>query len=178
MSLHAALAAELACRMPAVYLSSDRLRKTAAGVSAGTRLGTGNYTAYRRAEVYRMMRTCAGSYLDRGQHVLLDATFLDPQERRAAADLARDHEVEFWIVECQAPDALIRQRLQTRRTDSHASDADLLVYEQQRYEFAQSGPVAPPDAAPIHHIYADTSRPSSETAHRIMDCFTAQSSLS
>jgi aminoglycoside phosphotransferase family enzyme/predicted kinase len=169
------LAAELACRLPAVCLSSDRLRKTAAGVSAGTRLETGNYTAYRRAEVYQMMRTCACDYLRRGQHVILDATFLEAHEREAAANLARDHDAEFWVLECQAPDALIRQRLQTRRTDSHASDADLRVYEQQRYDSARSGPVAPSDAAPLHSIHADTSRPVAETAHRIMERFNTKS---
>ena len=172
------LAAELACRLPAVYLSSDRLRKTAAGVSTDTRLETRNYTAYRRAEVYQRMRTCACDYLRQGQHVLLDATFLELQEREAAADLAREQDAEFWILECQAPDALIRQRLQTRRTDEHASDADLSVYEQQRYDYAQSGPMVPPHSTPIHHIHADTSRPAAETAHRIMERFTAQSFLS
>lgn len=172
------LAAELACRLPAVCLSSDRLRKTAAGVSAGTRLKTENYTANRRAEVYRRMRTYACSCLRRGQHVILDATFLEPQEREAAAELARERDAEFWILECQAPDVLIRARLQARRTDEHASDADLRVYEQQRHDCAHSGPVAPPKAAQFHYIRADTSRPAAETAHRIMERFTAQPSLS
>jgi len=172
------LARELVRRLPAVHLSSDRLRKAAVGVSAATPLESRHYTPSGRAEVYRRMREYASAFLKRGQNVLLDATFLDPREREAAAALAREQDAEFWILECHAPDALIRQRLQDRHSDPGASDAGLCVYEQQRLDYAQSGWGIHPELAPHRHVYADTSQPAAETAHRILERFMAQSPVS
>lgn len=173
-----ALARELVRRLPAVHLSSDRMRKACAGVPAGTRLETAQYTAFRRAEVYRALRERARGYLAQGRHVLLDATFLAPQEREAAAWLARDNDAEFWILECQAPDTLIRQRLQARTTDPNASDADLQVYEQQRCDYCKAGPLLPPISAPSLYLQIDTSRAAAENAHCIAERFAAQSVIS
>jgi len=172
------LADALARRLPAVHLSSDYLRKMRAGVPAESHLENGHYTAARRAEVYREMRKCAEVYLRQGKHVLLDATFLDPHEREAAACLARDFEAEFWMLECQAPDALIRKRLEARHADAHASDADLLIYEQQRFDYSKAENRLPPTHAPCLQIQVDTSRPAAETAHAIVERFAAQSPVS
>jgi aminoglycoside phosphotransferase family enzyme/predicted kinase len=171
------LADALVRRLPAVHLSSDCMRKVRASVPPEKRLGSGQYTAFRRAEIYRALRERAEGYLAQGRHVLLDATFLDPQERESAACLARAHNAEFWILECRAPDALIRQRLQARWTDPHASDADLLVYEQQRFDYCKAGPFLLPASTPSHHVCVDTSRPTAEAAHDIVERFAAQSAI-
>jgi len=169
------LARELARRLPAVPLSSDRMRKARAGIAADVPLGTGQYTPAHRTAVYRALRGRAGDYLTRGLHVLLDATFLDPREREAAARLAESRDAEFWILECQAPDALIRQRLRARRIDPNASDADLRVYEEQRLACARWGPLLLSASPQSHHLIVDTSRPVADAAHDIVERFAAQS---
>lgn len=168
------LAGELVRRLPSVSLSSDRVRKERAGVAADAPLEAWQYSSEQRAEVYRILRERAGDYLVRGLHVLLDATFLAPQERQAAARLAQFHNAEFWMLECQAPDALIRRRLHARQTDPNASDADLQIYEQQRRTY--SDPVLLPSPSTAgHHLIVDTSRPVAETAHDIVERFAVSS---
>jgi hypothetical protein len=80
-------------------------------------------------------------------------------------------------LECQAPDAVIRQRLLHRHSDPNASDADLLVYEQQRYDYAKAGPLLPPGPECRRHLIADTTQPVADTAHHIAERFRAQSPI-
>lgn len=172
------LAKELVRRLPAVRLSSDRLRKAHAGAAEGAPLNFRHYTASARSEVYRCLRRAACDYLNRGQNVLLDATFLDPQEREAACALARDQNVELWMLHCRAPDAVIRQRLQARCQDPNGSDAGLTVYEQQRYDFARAAAPLVPAGVSAHLLTVDTAGSIADAARRIVRAFTAQSSVS
>lgn len=172
------LAAELARRLPALHLSSDRLRKANASISPTARLDLHHYTAIGRADTYRTLHQRACEALNQGQDVLLDATFLCPEEREAAACLATDHDAEFWLLECRVPDALIRERLKARCTDPNASDADLFVYEKQLFDHPKSGDLLLPLSAPCHPLQVDLRRPAAEAAHRIIDALLAQSSNS
>src|SRR5262249_36822759 len=104
----------------------------------------GQYTPEKRGAVYAEMRRRAAALLRRGEHVLLDATFLAPEERTAAARLAKTHGAAFWLLDCQCPDAVIRERLRGRvracGRDRNASDADLAVYEAQRRSYQPIDP--------------------------------------
>ena len=132
-----ALARELARRLPAVRLASDQVRKECAGVPASTHLGPEEYSAGQRHAVYDELRARAGRLLEAGLHVLLDATFLVPEELEQAAMAAAEQGAEFRVVECRCPDSVIRERLRARAGRAEASDADPAVYEAQVCEAAR-----------------------------------------
>ncbi|MFN3653164.1 MAG: AAA family ATPase [Armatimonadota bacterium] len=123
------LARALARRLPAVRLASDEVRKELSGVPADTALAAAAYTEARRQAVYAELRRRARPLLQRGVNVILDATFLSPEERRRAAELAADTGAEPVFLHCDCPDPVIRARLAARAGD--ASDAGLAVYEEQ-----------------------------------------------
>lgn len=67
-----------------------------------------------------------------GQTVILDATFLKQRIRRQFEQLATRYNCPLRIIHCEAPDAVIRERLEQRRSKKPgSSDADVAVYEQQ-----------------------------------------------
>jgi aminoglycoside phosphotransferase family enzyme/predicted kinase len=138
-----ALARELARRVPAVRIASDEVRKEHAGVPAFTHLGPEEYSAAQRHAVYDELRRRAIPLLEAGLHVLLDATFLAPEERQQAALTAAEHGAEFRVVECRCPNPIIRKHLQARAERVEASDADLAVYEAQVREVTD-GPASDP----------------------------------
>ena len=67
-----------------------------------------------------------------GQTVILDATFLKQRVRQRFEKLAERYDYPLRIIHCDAPDRVIRQRLEKRLIESdRASDADISIYEQQ-----------------------------------------------
>ncbi len=165
------LARELCHRLPAVLLSSDQVRKELAGVAATQSLGSEHYRQTQRTGVYAELRRRAGAYLQQGETVLLDATFLSAQERAAAADLAARHGAEFWLLECQCPDAVIRQRLCLRGQDANASDAGLAVYEAQIRSYRPMTLPALDGLKLARHLTVDTDQPIAEAAHQVVNRF-------
>ncbi|HZT44369.1 MAG TPA: AAA family ATPase [Chthonomonadaceae bacterium] len=157
-----ALAAEVCRRLPAVLLSSDLVRKEMAGIPATMRLEAAGYALTQRTAVYEEMRRRAGVHLERGENVLLDATFLSRSERAAAGDLAAACGADLWLLECRCPDAVIRHRLQERADKPGISDADLAVYEGQRRCYD------PISAEEARVLTVDTDRPVEEAAHQVI----------
>lgn len=165
------LTREVCRRLPAIPLSSDRLRKERAGTEAAAHLETSHYAPERRSAIYDMLRQEAGAWLSRHEHVVLDATFLDPYQRQAAVTLAQEHNAEFWVLDCQCPDAVIRQRLAARSEDPNASDACLNVYLQQRRASETTLPCDQEAVSQGGYILADMTRPVSDIAHTVVSRF-------
>jgi predicted kinase len=166
-----AIAYELARRLPAVVLSSDDVRRHLARSGCWNTQDGSLYAPAGRAAVYDVMRRMAARYLEGSSHVILDATFLSPGERVAAAELARHCGAEFWIVECATDDMLVRTRLASRFPGAQASDADLAIYEKQQ---RTSEPISMPENAantPGAHIVVDTANGVSACARNILDRF-------
>ena len=105
----------------AVIVRSDEIRKRLAGVGPLQRLPRDGYTPRASAAVYDEMLRLARRILAAGHCVVLDAVFLNPEERSAAEAVAREGDAPFRGVWLEgAPDQL-RGRLAARRGD--ASDA-------------------------------------------------------
>ncbi len=139
------LARRLAPRLPAVRLRSDVARKVAAGLSpdtpAGDGVGRGLYAEDRTRALYGELAGTAGTLLRRGEHVIVDATFLDRDRRRQFAAEAGSAGSRVRVVWCDAPAALLEARVEARGRDGgDPSDADLAVLAAQRRTFE------PPDA--------------------------------
>lgn len=120
-------------RCGAVRIRSDVERKRSFGLSPldDTRShGIDAYTSQATRATYARMLALARVCLRAGFPVVLDAAFLRRGERAEAAALAQELRVPFSIVACEAPLAVLRDRLRARTAD--ASEADEAVLERLR----------------------------------------------
>ncbi|SFE02875.1 bifunctional aminoglycoside phosphotransferase/ATP-binding protein [Roseivivax sediminis] len=113
----------------ALHLASDVERKTMMGVGPFDPLPESAYTEEKSAQLYDRLLGRAEAALASGMSALLDATFLDPAQRRAAAELAARKGVRFDGVWLGAPEAELLRRVDARHGDS--SDADAAVVSRQ-----------------------------------------------
>ncbi len=105
----------------AVHLRTDTERK--AGTDAA------RYDPAARVAIYQRILARAETLLVAGNSVVLDATFLDPSQRRAAEDLASRLGFAFHGLWLTAPPAILIERVTARCGD--ASDADASVVQAQ-----------------------------------------------
>jgi hypothetical protein len=113
----------------AIRVRSDVERKRLAGLPplADSRAaGLDLYTTAMTRQTYARLFTLAEIALRAGHPVVLDAAFLrraEREEARALADLLR---VPFSILDCEAPDAVLRERLAARCGDASEANAAVL----------------------------------------------------
>ncbi|MCU7729446.1 AAA family ATPase [Actinoplanes sp. KI2] len=123
------LAGRLADRLGAVLLGSDRTRKELAGVSPTTSAAAGYrqgiYTAERTESTYDALLERAALLLERGETVLLDASWMSGRHRQAARELASRTHGRLRELRCVAGHETVTRRL-SERTGSE-SDADAAV---------------------------------------------------
>jgi uncharacterized protein len=119
------LARDLAVRIGpcpgAVHLRTDTERKVAAGHV--------DYAPTARGAIYDRMLARAATLLAAGRSVILDGTFLDEALRRRAEELALRLGTGFFGLWLTAPQAVLVDRVTSRRGD--ASDADATVVRAQ-----------------------------------------------
>ncbi|MBS0395191.1 MAG: AAA family ATPase [Proteobacteria bacterium] len=127
------LAARLVPALGAVRLRSDVERKRLAGLAAsaasGSAPGAGLYGPDATERTYSRLAALAGALARAGVDVLLDATFLDRGQRTRVAQAAGAAGARLAILECRAPQALLRERVAARRDDP--SEATLAILERQ-----------------------------------------------
>ncbi|MGF0319727.1 AAA family ATPase [Nocardia fluminea] len=123
------LAAELSAATGAVLLASDHVRKELARVGALDeevgRFGAGRYCAAGRARVYDELLWRAKVLLASGVSVVLDASWIDPDDRRRATEMADAVSADVVSLRCVCPTDLAHQRIGRRRT--HESDATAAI---------------------------------------------------
>lgn len=120
-------------REGAIRIRSDVERKRLHGLQAlddSRARGVALYTPDVTARTYLRLLQLAEGALRAGFPVVLDAAFLRHDERQAARDLAARLGLPCAIVACEAPLAVLKERLQARRGD--ASEADVAVLERLR----------------------------------------------
>jgi len=120
----------------AVRVRSDVERKRLLGLEAGARtgsaLGAGIYAADLTARTYEHLAMLCRAILAAGYAAIVDATFLAHAQREAFAGLARDMGLPFAIAQCEAPEAVLRERVARREREAKdASEAGLSVLEHQ-----------------------------------------------
>jgi len=135
-----ALAHELARRSGAVVVSSDVLRKEQAQIAPSKRrldaYNSGLYTPERTAATYTAMLERARQLLADGTLVILDASFKRRRDRAAARRLAQEVGVPLLVIECVAPAAVVRERLEHRMEEGTSiSDGRWELYAQQQADF-------------------------------------------
>lgn len=120
----------------AVRVRSDIERKRLHGMGPLERSGSaqdaGIYTPAATAATYERLATVAERTIRAGYPVVVDAAFLKLAEREHFRELARRQSVPFIVLDFDAPEKLLRERVAQRAaTGSDASEADLSVLERQ-----------------------------------------------
>jgi uncharacterized protein len=123
-------------RLGAVRVRSDLERKRLYGVAplgrSGSGLDRGIYTPQATAATYERLAQLAQGLLESGYAVVVDAAFLQRAERDAFHALARRCAERFVILDCQAPQAVLRERIARRLgVGKDASEATLSVLKRQ-----------------------------------------------
>jgi len=105
-----------------------RLHGLAAGAQSGAALGGGIYAQDATRRTYARLHDIARAVLDAGFPAVADATFLRRADRDALRALAREAGATFAIAACEAPEAVLRERILARaRAGGDASEATLEV---------------------------------------------------
>jgi aminoglycoside phosphotransferase family enzyme/predicted kinase len=127
--------------LPAVRIRSDLERKRLFGFSPGadTRSGvaTGIYDANASARTYAALGEYARLGIEAGLNVIIDAAFLRRAERDAFAALAARTGAGFIVLDCQCPEAVLRDRIARRRAgreDPSEATTDVLAYQLSHVE--------------------------------------------
>lgn len=148
------LAAQLVPMLPAIRVRSDVERKRLAGLAplAASRspVDAGLYADAVTARTYAHLAHVAASLLRAGFDVVVDAAHLYAHQRAATAGAAAAAGAPLTWIECTAPEALLRARVNARRGD--ASEATAAVLDRQ---LARREPLTPAEAAAA--IRVDTS---------------------
>jgi predicted kinase len=147
------LARRLAPRLPAAWVRSDLERKRLHGLdpeaAAPAAVGDGLYSADATERTYARLAEIAREALRAGVSIVVDAAFLETDRREGFIDLATECGGRPVVLACEAPAALLRERVAGRRDDP--SDAGVAVLEAQLARPAEIGPREAP-----YRIVVDT----------------------
>ena len=127
---------ELIGPLRALRVRSDLERKRLHGLGAGARtgstVGAGLYDPRATERTYARLAEVAATALRNGFDAIVDATFLRSAERAAFERLAAEAHARFAILDCSAPETVLRHRIVARSSAGRdASEADLAVLDRQ-----------------------------------------------
>ena len=135
------LAERLVGLVPAVRLRSDVARKFLAGLErraySGSPVDGGLYSEAQSTRTFEYLVLLARRLLLAGEHVIVDATFIERARREQFAALAAELDVQMTILYCDAPLDVLEQRLAARAAggqDPSEATAAVLAQQQQRFQ--------------------------------------------
>ncbi len=154
------LSERLSVQLGAVRIRSDVERKRLAGRHPDAVRAVGFmrdiYTPGFSNRTYAHLLECAQSCLQGGMGVIVDAAFLDGEDRRVFVDLAAQQGARFVIVSCEAARQVMAERIKARQQARiDPSDADVAVLDQQLQDMQ---PLRSEELA--HAVTANTSQAS------------------
>jgi aminoglycoside phosphotransferase family enzyme/predicted kinase len=165
-------ALELARMSGTRVVHSDVTRKRLAGLDPEEQqrvpFGTGIYSADWSERTYRTLVNEARSELARGNSIILDASWSNSTYRSLARDAAAEREALFGILECTAPEPLLRSRLS--KPGRHITDGRIELLDDQRAAY-----VAPSAEEAELLVQIDTSGDFERAATRAYETFFAES---
>jgi aminoglycoside phosphotransferase family enzyme/gluconate kinase len=141
----------------AIRVRSDIERKRLHGLAPLARSrsqpGAGLYTTSANDRTYGRLAELAGAILDAGFAVIVDATFLERARREQLRAVARARNVRFMILNIQAPEQLLHERVGQRDQQARdASEAGTAVLE---WQLAHIEPLAADEQAETLTIFND-----------------------
>lgn len=148
----------------AVVVRTDAVRKHLAGIAltarAGAGLDEGLYAPEMGERTYAEALRLARELLTAGWSAVIDGAFATAATRERARRVSHDAGAPFTVLWCDAPDAVLVERLRRRereRTEVSDAGADFLAAHRERYE-------APADEADV--VELDTSRDTASLVER------------
>lgn len=133
--------AELARRAGVRALHSDEVRKRLAGLEPNQEhkvpFGEGIYSPEWTERTYGTLLDEANRDLERGNSIVLDASWSKAAQRERAREVADRHEATFAIVECSAPDHVLERRLS--RPTRTVTDGRIELLDDQRAAYEPPG---------------------------------------
>jgi hypothetical protein len=127
------VAATLVEALGAIRLRSDVVRKQLfeleIDADSESDPGKGIYSTDATANTYQRLRELAAKIISAGFCVIVDATFLQRQQRQVLLELADSGQCACVVVDCNAPTDELRRRIRQRQNDP--SEANLQVLERQ-----------------------------------------------
>ncbi|MCP4470991.1 MAG: AAA family ATPase [Gammaproteobacteria bacterium] len=127
------VAAQLVEALGAIQIRSDVIRKQLFDIDldapSESGLDGGIYRSDATALTYRKLGEIAATIISADYCVIVDATFLREAQRRRMLELESATPCARIIVVCDAPEAVLRKRIEERENDP--SEANLQVLEQQ-----------------------------------------------
>ncbi len=128
-------------------VSSDLTRKGMAGVEptrdCAAPYGEGIYTEDATGRTYQALMGRTEEELAAGRSVALDASFIDPARRAEAFALARRLGARPLLLYLEAPEALLRERLEKRVRKASVSDGRAGILPAQMGRFVPPGEIPP-----------------------------------
>jgi predicted kinase len=123
-----------------VRIRSDIERKRLFGLkplaSSHSPAGGNIYTPEAGRRTYERLYELAAAALQGGYRVIVDATFLQREQRDRFRRLATTHHIPFTLLDFRADEALLRQRVSQRQAQGgDASEADTDVLQRQLASF-------------------------------------------
>lgn len=125
------VAAWLAGRLMGIRIRSDRERRRLFSGDSEAPMRS-RYSESASATTYAHLQAMAGHLLRAGYSVIVDATFLKQSQRERFFELGRTLHTPVLILDCQASDTVLRERISTRAAAADdPSEADLSVLQRQ-----------------------------------------------
>lgn len=157
------LASHVSDRLNLKIFSSDAVRKTLAGLPLEKRTpAPGRASLYqpeRTSETYGKLTSSAIREMERGQSVILDATFSSRERRQKLRSELAENDLSCFFIEARAPDKTILERLEAREKKKGViSDA-----RREDFDMLNSGYSAPDELDREHLIHVNTDQPFDET---------------
>jgi len=159
-------------------VSSDVVRKRLAGLAPSEHrfepFAAGIYSPEFTGRTYQALLAEGRERLRQGRSVILDASFLRRDDRRAAARLAAGEGAQFACLAFQAGDEAVRRRLARRlREGGDPSDARWEIYAAQKRRFQH-----PREVAPERLLTVESERPLEREARAVLRALRRLSPLS
>lgn len=148
-------------------LRSDVIRKRLFGLEAETPAATafqrGIYTEKASRATYAEMRRLVAETVDRDRSVILDATFSHREDRMAALRLARDRGITVRFIHCEAPERVVKDRLERRENTASVSDARRSHFDMLKARFSPLD-----ELPPASRLGIDSSEPAADCVRAIL----------
>jgi len=141
------------------YYNSDMVRKELANIipteNQRETIDTGIYTKEFSRKPYQALLEGAETLLQRGDSVILDASYQSARDRQDIRTLARNLNCQVYFILCQCPEREMQRRMDERERDpASVSDGRWEIYLEQKKRFE------PPDElADTELIIIDTQAP-------------------
>lgn len=142
-------AREVTRQLGAIQIRSDAVRKHLAGVPLDEKGDDSLYTPEMSQKTYNRLLDLGVTLAQMGYTVVLDAKYDRQALRQQVLGRANQHDIPVNILHCQAPVAVLQERLEQRKD---IADATVAILEKQTME-----PFTETESAHVHSL--DTTQP-------------------